>query len=97
MLSAKNLSTLRPKKKFAARFIGLFEVQARIGTQAYRLSLPKQIAAIHPVFHVSLLEPYRYSDGVTPPPLKVEGQEEYEVDEVIDKGYRNSRIEYLVY
>lgn len=83
---AKNLRTTRPKKKFAARFIGPFKVEERHGLQAYRLALPPQMSAIHPVFHVSLLEPYHRSGDVCPPPEEVEGEEEWEVEAVCGVG-----------
>jgi hypothetical protein len=44
---------------------------------------------VHPVFHVSLLEPYKESNilGRTQPPppcIEIDSHEEYEVEEVLD-------------
>ena len=56
---------------------------------------------IHPVFHVSLLEPYR-SDGRVqppPPPIEMEGVLEYEVDTILAhrfRGRRHPRASYLI-
>ncbi|TKX19704.1 hypothetical protein C1H76_8150 [Elsinoe australis] len=96
MLNCKNLRTLRPKKKFAAKYIGPFTVAETVGHQAYRLQLLARMKAIHPTFHVSLLEPYRRSDDVAPPPLEIEGVEEYEAEEVVDKGLIDGKIHYRV-
>ncbi|OJD25630.1 hypothetical protein ACJ73_03002 [Blastomyces percursus] len=86
MLSAKNLRTARPSKKLDSTFHGPYTEEA-IGSQAYRLDLPKSYK-IHNVFHVSLLEPYHIRDGERPeqPPLMlVDDHEEWEVEEVLDE------------
>ena len=57
---------------------------------------------IHPVFHVSLLEPYK--DSTIPghlqaPPLSIEvdGAEEFEVSEILDSRINRGKLEYLVH
>lgn len=44
--------------KLRPRFIGPFEILEKIGDVAYRLALPPNFAAIHNVFHVSMLRKY---------------------------------------
>jgi hypothetical protein len=56
---------------------------------------------IHLVFHVSLLEPYKESSipsrsQVPPPPIEIEGQEEFEVSEILDSRIIRRKLEYLV-
>ena len=46
------------KGKLSPRFVGPFEVLERIGLVAYRLALPPILAAMHNVFHVSILRKY---------------------------------------
>lgn len=55
-LDARNLTSSRPKKKLDDKYWGPFKIKNIIGDQAYELGLPKDYH-IHPVFHVSLLEP----------------------------------------
>jgi hypothetical protein len=43
------------KGKLAPRYVGPFEILEACGTVAYCLQLPFQLAAIHNIFHVSLL------------------------------------------
>ena len=43
--------------KIAPRYVGPFEILARIGLVAYELALPPYIR-IHDVFHISLLKKY---------------------------------------
>ena len=42
--------------KLAPRYIESFPITERIGSVAYRLSLPAQFSSIHDVFHVSQLQ-----------------------------------------
>src|SRR5437879_2574283 len=56
---------------------------------------------IHPVFHVSLLERYLESEipGRTqspPPPVIVDNEVEYEVEEILDSKLMRNRLFYLV-
>ena len=66
LLSSKNIRLSRPSKKLDNRFLGPFRIIEAIGKQAYRLDLPKAYSRIHPVFHVSLLEPYRWGTVESP-------------------------------
>jgi hypothetical protein len=56
---------------------------------------------VHPVFHVSLLEPIA-TDPIPgqlakpAPPVIVDGQEEYEVEEILDSRRSRNEIQYLV-
>jgi hypothetical protein len=102
MLLAKNIRQLRPSKKLADRYLGPFEIAEVVGThrQAYRLILPDGYK-IHPVFHVSLLEPYhrRENEAETPPaPIDIEGEEHWEVETILAHRDKHRRIgrEYYV-
>jgi len=62
MLNAKNISTKQPSKKVSLKWYGRFKVLERKGSRTYKLEISPQWK-IHPVFHISLLEPYRASNG----------------------------------
>ena len=73
----------------------------QVNEVAYRLELPPSIK-IHPVFHVSLLEPYKDSTiygrlQAPPPPIEVDGAEEFEVLEILDSRINRGKLEYLVH
>nr|GFC22124.1 putative reverse transcriptase domain-containing protein [Tanacetum cinerariifolium] len=42
--------------KLNPRYIGPFQVLAKVGTIAYRLELPQQLSRVHSTFHVSNLK-----------------------------------------
>jgi len=99
-LLSPNIHTERPSKKLDWKRLGPYPVTKRLGLQAYRLQLPETMK-IHPVFHVSLLEPYKSSiiPGRTrdpAPPVIVNNEEEYEVQEILDSRIRRNRLFYKV-
>jgi hypothetical protein len=105
-LDTKNLNTGQPSKKLDVRQTSPFPVLDQIGSVAYKLKLPLSWK-IHPVFHVSLLRPAIINkqlhpdvidDNLRPPPDIVDGQEEYEVEKILDHhgGKHKSRRQFLV-
>ncbi len=94
-LSAKNIRTGRPSRKLDLKYYGPFPVIERIGKQAYKLKLKDSVGRIHPVFHVTLLEPSppsaRVSAEDSGAQLEVENEEqEWTVEEI-----RDSRVRWL--
>jgi len=78
-----------------------FQIAKLVGIVAYQLELPPQFK-IHNVFHVSLLEPYHENPipehHQEPPALvEIEGQEEFEVQEVLDSKKIRGKLLYLVF
>jgi len=61
MLSAKKIRTKQPSKRLSPKLYGPFKVLERKGSRAYKLEISPRWK-IHPVFHISLLEPYRASN-----------------------------------
>ena len=56
-MKAQFFRTTHPSKKLADKFLGPYEVIAQPGTHLVTLRLPDNLHAVHPVFHVSMLEP----------------------------------------
>ena len=57
---------------------------------------------IHLVFHISLFKPYKASSildrsKVPPPPVEIEGNEEFEISEILDSQIIQRKLEYLVH
>ncbi len=96
-----NLKTHQPSDKFDYHRLGPFRVSKQVNEVAYRLDLPSSMK-IHPMFHVSLLEPYRESTipgrlPAPPPPIEINGEEEFEVSKIIDSRINRKKLEYLVH
>jgi len=99
-LLAPNIRTERPSKKLDWKRLGPYPIVQRMGLQAYQLELPSSMK-VHPVFHVSLLDRYNASTiprrtNLAPPPIVVRGEQEFEVQEVIDSQLRRCRLYYKV-
>jgi len=69
---------------------------------AYQLALPLSWG-IHNVFHASLLLPYKETTAhgpnfTRPPPDLIEGEEEYEVEAIINHRHhrRRHQLQYLI-
>jgi len=98
LLEGENLRTNRPTKKLDHRRFGPFKVERKIGERAYRLKLPTTWK-IHPVFHVSKLLPYHRDDAMLPtppPPDIVDGEQQQEIEDILDQRVRRGKPQYLV-
>ncbi|MBW0492662.1 hypothetical protein O181_032377 [Austropuccinia psidii MF-1] len=83
-LSSKNVKSTRPTKSLSERWLGPFPILKKVSTHAYHLKLPSQCKSIHPVFHISLLEPFNTSTisnrhQEPPPQIIIEEEEEWKV------------------
>ncbi|MBW0590186.1 hypothetical protein O181_129901 [Austropuccinia psidii MF-1] len=100
-LSSKNIKSTRPTKKLSERWLGPFSILKKVSTHAYHLKLPSQWKSIHPVFHISLLEPVKTSTipnrhQEPPPPIIIEEEEEWEVSQILDSKLKRRKLWYLV-
>ena len=95
-VKAQFFCTTCPSKKLADKFLGPYKVIAQPSTHSVTLHLPNSLCAIHPVFHVSMLEPATLNvipDRIQPPlpPVFVDSEPEYEIAEVLDLKMDNRR------
>ena len=99
-LLRRHISTTRPSSKLDVRRLGPFPIIEQVGTSAFRLDLPRSMR-IHPVFHVSLLEPHVANtfpgrNVAPPPPLHVDGLPEFEVHKILDSKFLRRKLHYYV-
>jgi len=98
LLLPPNIKTTRPSKKLDYKKIGPFKILAKIGASAYKLPLLPSMA-IYNTFHISLLEPdqdNRFPSQIKepPPPIQREGEDIYELDEIIDSRLHYNKLQY---
>ena len=101
-VKAKFIRTTRPSKKLSEKFLGPFTIIARPGTHSFTLRLPDTMRGVHPVYHVSMLEPATPDEipnrtQPPPPPIEVEGETEYEIAEIVDSKLDQRRACKLLY
>jgi hypothetical protein len=99
-IDTHNIHTTHPSKKLDYKKVGPFQVTEKISSYTYKLQLPKDLK-IHPVFHVSHLEPYTEANipscTWSPPlPIIIDNEFEYEVNHILDSRYVRKQLEYLV-
>ncbi|MBW0519459.1 hypothetical protein O181_059174 [Austropuccinia psidii MF-1] len=99
--SSKNIKSTRPTKKLCERWLGPFPILKKVSTHGYHLKLPSQWKSIHPVFHISLLEPVKTSTipnwhQEPPPPIIIEEEDEWEVSQILDAKLKRRKLWYVV-
>ncbi|WMV48996.1 hypothetical protein MTR67_042381 [Solanum verrucosum] len=52
----KGVMRFGKKGKLSPQYIGVYRIVKRIGNVAYELELPQELAAVHSVFHISMLK-----------------------------------------
>ena len=101
VLSTRNLRVDQHlPTKLRRRWIGPYTISRVISPVAYRLDLPPTWR-IHPVFHVSALKAFHRSpefdrQETPPPPVMVDGEEEYEVEAILRHKGQGARRLYQV-
>ena len=87
-----NVKTLRESTKLDQLQLGPFTIKKKLDFDNYELSLPPRMK-IHPVFHVSLLQPTANPETTE----DIEANDtEYDVERILDKRTRKGITEYKI-
>jgi hypothetical protein len=83
-VKAKYFCSTHPSKKLSEKNLGPFEIIVHVGSYSITVQLPDLMCSVHPVFHVSQLEPATPNTipnhiQPPPPPVEVNGEPEYEI------------------
>ena len=86
-------------EKLVERFVGPYKIKVIISSNVVELELPPTIK-IHPVVNVSRIKRYvKQVDGQrkeTPQPVVVEGEEEWEVEKILNRRKVREKDKFLV-
>ena len=89
----------RRSEKLTEHFVGPYKVKGIVSSNAIELELPKPIK-IHPVVNVSRVQLYKPQvEGqkkILPKLLIIKGQEEFEVEEILNKRMIREKKKFLV-
>ena len=93
-----NVKTTTPSKKLDYKKMGPFKIIKKIETSSYKWDLPASMT-IHNTFHISLQEPYEANKfpsqiQTPPPPIEVDGEPEYELEEIINSCLHRNKLHY---
>ena len=88
-VKAAHFRTTRPSKKLSEKNLGPYKIIAQAGKASFTLGLPNHLCTVHPVFHVSQLEPAtpntilnRFQSPLLP--IEVDEDIKYEISEILD-------------
>jgi len=97
-LDTSDIRTTCPSPKLSHRRLGPLEIECQVGPLAYRLKLPHGLRQLHLVFNVVKLSaapndpiPERKPQA-PPPPIVVDRELEWEVEEVLDSRWHWRRF-----
>jgi hypothetical protein len=99
-LLRRHIRTTRPSSKLDYKRLGRFQILSKVSSHAYKLDLPPSMK-VHPVFHISLLEPCSSNPLPgqrlpQPEPTIVDDEVVWEVEEILDSKLNRGHLHYLV-
>lgn len=101
-LEGTNIRTDRPMKKLEDKRYGPFKVIQKVGQSAYKLDILKSWRGIHPVVNKQFLLPFippsfpSQQKHPPKPPKIIDGEECWEVEEVVDSKFDRQQLWYHV-
>jgi len=101
-LDTSDIKTTHPSPKLSYHRLEPFEIERQVGPLAYHLKLPHGMRQLHPVFNIIKLSAAPEDPilerklQVPPPPIVVDGKEEWEVEEILDSRWHRRRFQFLV-
>jgi len=101
-INNSDIQTTHPSQKLNHCNLGLYPVKKHVRHGAYCVKLPPSLWCLHPVFQIMKLYPAAVDPIPSrrakppPPPVLVEGNEEFEVEEILNSHVCWHHLEYLI-
>ena len=94
MLSTRNLKLKGKTGTFKQKYVGPFPILRMVGDNACELEFAETMR-IHLVVNVTQVKKY-HSSLQRPPSIQIDGEEEYEVEDILDHRRSGRGYQYLV-
>jgi hypothetical protein len=93
----RNIKIKQPSQKLDHQKLRPFMIKEKLGPVNYQLQLPKSMSKIHPVFHISLLEPAPKHTLITENiEINNNTEQEYEVKQILNHKQVSRKPYYLI-
>ena len=101
-VKAQFFQITQPLKKLSEKYLGPYKIIAQPDTLLFTLRLPESICSVHPVFHVSMLEPAisnTFSERIqlASAPVIINGEPEYKISWIVDSKIDRQQTCKLLY
>ncbi|KXN91183.1 hypothetical protein AN958_02751 [Leucoagaricus sp. SymC.cos] len=101
-VKAKYFRTTCPSKKLSEKYLSPYKIIAQPGSHSFTLQLPESMCAVHPIFHISMLEPstpnpFPTHSALPPAPVVIDGEPEFEIACVVNSKINWHRACKLLY
>ncbi|WMV41515.1 hypothetical protein MTR67_034900 [Solanum verrucosum] len=91
----KGVMRFGKKGKLRPRYIDRYRISKRGGNIAYELELPQELAAVHPVFHISMLKKFTGDPSLIIPTEYIRNKDSLSYEEIpvqiLDRQVRKLR------
>jgi len=89
-------------KKLSEKYLGPYEIIAQPSPQSFILRFLDTMRAVHPMFHVSMLEPtipntFQHRSEPLPAPVIIDEEPEYEISKIVNSKINRRRACKLLY
>jgi len=101
-IKAQFFRTTQPSKKLSKKYLRIYEIISQPGTLLFTLCLPESMCSVHPVFHVSMLEPAKFSTfpkktQLASIPVMINRESKYKILQIVDSKINHQWAYKLLY